>query len=449
MRGKPHWLLAATGGALVVACAALGVFPDLTRHIGSFLLLMALAFSAWGITLWWICSARATDAGDGAHRGRGLASRTVLGLVFGVAVVARVVMLPARPAVSTDVYRYAWEGRVVLHRVNPFAVAPDDSSLVPLRDNSWNRINHRDLVTIYPPVAQAVFALGAWIHRGTTSQKALFCLFDLATMIVLFRALRRRGESGLWSIAYGWNPLVIFETAHSGHLDAMGAFFLVVAIVAVQRGRMLRGALSLGASIASKYLAVVFVPWVVLHGHGSTRSRGRVKFLGLCALFVAVVYVPFAGAGANLISSLRVYSEQWHFNGLPFYLLSHVWGNPTWIRRALGIAAAVAIGVLVRREKSPARFARRAISTVLILTPTLYPWYLIQIAPLLVLDRSRAWLVLMATSFLSYTVWTTYYTTGRWEMSGALLVAEFTPFYGLLLFDAVRSARIAARDRKI
>jgi hypothetical protein len=63
------------------------------------------------------------------------------------------------------------------------ATPPDDSMLVALRDADHARISHRHLATIYPPLAQGVFALAAFVHPGPVVLKIFFSLFNLGTVL--------------------------------------------------------------------------------------------------------------------------------------------------------------------------------------------------------------------------------------------------------------------------
>ena len=63
------------------------------------------------------------------------------------------------PMLSDDVYRYVWDGRVQLEGVHPYRYAPVDPALGTLRDaHVFPRINHPEVPTIYPPLAQSLFA---------------------------------------------------------------------------------------------------------------------------------------------------------------------------------------------------------------------------------------------------------------------------------------------------
>ena len=75
----------------------------------------------------------------------------------GLAVLLRLLVLPLAPALSDDVYRYVYEGGLVLEGGNPYTTAPDEAPL-ELRDENWERINNREIPAAYPPAVQ--YALG-------------------------------------------------------------------------------------------------------------------------------------------------------------------------------------------------------------------------------------------------------------------------------------------------
>ena len=65
----------------------------------------------------------------------------------------------APPFLSTDIYRYVWDGKVQGAGINPFRYIPADRHLAFLRDTGiYPHINRRDSAhTIYPPGAQIIF----------------------------------------------------------------------------------------------------------------------------------------------------------------------------------------------------------------------------------------------------------------------------------------------------
>src|ERR1700723_4650051 len=94
----------------------------------------------------------------------------VLWLIFSVAILLRAYMLLFDPILSSDIYRYVWDGRVQAAGINPYRYFPADQALALLRDGTiFPHINRADTaVTIYPPVAQFFFLIITRIGESVT-----------------------------------------------------------------------------------------------------------------------------------------------------------------------------------------------------------------------------------------------------------------------------------------
>jgi hypothetical protein len=220
-------------------------------------------------------------------------------------------------------------------------------------------------------------------------------------------------------------------------MDSLAIFGVVLAIFLFNRGRNLLGSASMALSFLAKYFSVVLIPFLV------TRRR----YWGGLALFVLVAilgYIPFAGASSKLAASLGVYSRHWEFNSLVFGVMRLFVEDPRAIRIVL-------VGIVVLfafyqsyRQKDLLRYAYLVTGSTLVLSPTVYPWYLCWIVPFLCFYPSRAWLFLTGAVVLSYTVWPYFHDSGVWEVSWVVMLIEYTPFFGLLAYDAAR--RIKAKQ---
>lgn len=425
MRRRETWLLAIDGAALVVTFVVLAASGDLRAHVPRFFAVYGAAFALYLLAVALAMRARPGEA-----------SRAALVTLLVVAALARVVLVPARPSLSDDVYRYVWEGRMVAHGVNPFAHPPDDPSLARYRDAIYQDVGHKSMATIYPPVAQGVFALAAMVHPTPTAQKATFVLFDLATILLLAPLVRARGRPALAVVVYAWNPLVIVEIAHSGHLDAVGIFFLVLGVLLLERGRGPWAALALGASFLAKYLAAVLAPFML--------RRRMLPWLFAAGAVAVLGFVPFAGAGAGLFASAHTYATEWHFNGAVYEAMVSLWPSPERVRLVLALGLVAFVLVEAARRHDIVEFLFRATACGLLLAPTLYPWYVLWLVPWLCITRNRAWRAWILFTLLvvaSYWVWPFSARTGRWALPDAVYAVEYVPFYALLVWDAVRGRR--------
>ena len=359
--------------------------------------------------------------------------------VITAAALFRIILLPATPTLSDDIYRYIWEGRLQIEGVNPYRHAPSDPELIPYRDDVYERINNKELPAIYPPVMQWVFALGALPGRSPLIMKCLFVAADLALIVALGALLRASGLPAARSLIYAWNPLAVMEVAGSGHNDPVALLFLVVCVVCVIGNRRAWSAVLLALSALSKLYPISLLPLFA--------RRLRPAWLLLPPAMMAAAYLPYVSAGESLFRSARQYAERWRSNDSIFAFM--VWcaersGLSPILKRwcdGLGIdslysqphlmareaAALIALGALAwlgwRQWKSgqePSRAIFLFTGLVLVLQPALHPWYLLWILPWLCLYPSPAWLLLTALIPLAYldAAWV------RW--------VEYVPFYALL-----------------
>ena len=103
--------------------------------------------------------------------------RILLGLVLAFAFLFRVAVLGSPVLLSSDLYRYLWDGRVQWAGISPYRYPPAAAELAPLRDDAvYPHINRPTKVTAYPPGAQAVFALVARVAPNSIVAWRLFLL---------------------------------------------------------------------------------------------------------------------------------------------------------------------------------------------------------------------------------------------------------------------------------
>lgn len=127
-----------------------------------------------------------------------------LWLIFGVALALRAALLLVPPHLSTDIYRYVWDGRVQGAGINPDRYMPAAPELAPLRDAAiYPLINRRDYApTIYPPAAQMLFLLANRLSDGLVAMKLVLIAFEAVTAAVVLGFLLRLGGPATRVLAY-------------------------------------------------------------------------------------------------------------------------------------------------------------------------------------------------------------------------------------------------------
>lgn len=382
-----------------------------------------------------------------------------LRLALGAALIFRVVAAFGEPALSDDVYRYVWDGRVQVQGVHPYRHAPDDPTLVELREIDWESINHKEVHTIYPPLSQMLFAALTIVGAGVRGFKLAAGLLDFGVVLALAYLLRALSLPRDRVILYAWNPLAILETAGSGHVEPAGVALVVLAAAWTVADRPFLSAAGLAGSVHIKLLPIVLVP-------GQLRRwpvRATLVFLAV----VVALALPYALTGPAVGGGLFDYAGRWQRNGFFFpailrafetmdltpwlketiaslqsrwgegalpwdWLYRHVW--PPYLARATAATLAVAwiAAVALRRRLDAARESLLVLGGVLLLSPTLHPWYVLWILPFAAALCSRGWLLLAALVPLAY-------LGGDGDVPRWARGVEFIPAVSLMAWDTFRS----------
>jgi hypothetical protein len=377
----PALELAALGAGLTLAMALIGALPVLHQRLGAFQALYAIGFAFLGLALLRMSRYAAVP-------------RTGV-IVLTVALAARVPLLFAAPSLSDDVYRYVWEGTVIAHGGNPYAQAPDDPGLAALRDLEIHpRVNHPELAAIYPPLAEAGFALVAAIAPSVFAFKLWVLLHDLLLVLVLLALLRREGRPPLAAIAYAWNPLVIVEFAGSGHNDPTAMLWLAVAWLLARRHPAL-SALALGAGALVKLVPLVTLPLFLARWPW----RARLTVLGVLVPGLGLFWALTRDAD----SGLAAYWSRWRNNELVFHVLEGGLGFERARFAALAIVGGAILWALWRRRETLAA-SRLVLRMATVVAPVVHPWYLGWTLIAEPLRPSAPWLLFSLTAVLNYGV---------------------------------------------
>ncbi|HLY26469.1 MAG TPA: glycosyltransferase 87 family protein, partial [Aggregatilineales bacterium] len=262
--------------------------------------------------------------------------RSALPLLFGFAIVFNAALLPSIPNLSDDMYRYIWDGRVQASGFNPYRYASDAPELILLRDAEiWARMNRRGATTIYPPGAQLVFAIG-WRLVGDSilAFKILFVCASFICAALLVQLLKRLGQAPERVILFLWGPLLIFEIAHSGHVDALYLPLIVAALLVRAASPADRvewryeGALGIliGLAILVKLYPAILVPplWALRDSQG--KRRWRLAFPLTTLLVTGLGYLLYIAPGVNTLGFLARYTQEF-FNIGPLPLALNHWSE--------------------------------------------------------------------------------------------------------------------------
>src|SRR5215470_14434860 len=337
MRGFGGLTALAALGALSAAIYA-GALPAAARlrvdPLAAHAVLFVLYLAAWLVS------------------GRLLPTKTALAVVLGFGLLFRTLMLPTPVYLSSDLFRYLWDGRVQLAGVNPYRYPPSAFELAHLRDGEihpW--INRPAARTIYPPAAQWLFALAAALApRSIVGWRLLLLVFEVATVAMLVRLLKRLGAPPTAVIMYAWSPLVVFEGVQAGHIEVAMITLVLLALLLRQTGSSVLAGASLGLAILMKlYPAVLLPAWW---------RRDDWRFPATTAAIIGLGYLPYVAVlGAGALGFLPEYlaSPEDHNIGLRA-LLTHPFGFTGEVARGVAMALlfvtmAVALVIIGQRAR--------------------------------------------------------------------------------------------------
>ncbi len=378
----------------------------------------------------------------------------VSGLLF------RLVLIPANPALSDDIYRYLWDGKISSAGINPYRYPPAAEELGSYRDSEiYPSIRHPEIVTVYPPAAQVIFFLNATVGKTLLSWKILLLLSEILLIMVMIKMIDYFQIPRLRLGIFVLNPLLIIETYHSGHLDMIGILFLIAGIWYFYLNRQSKTVFLLCLAVLTKFMSVLMILPMLFKNFWK-------KSLGML-IIIALTVIPLIMYGPIPVAGLISYINLPPFNAGLHYLVTaglHLFGirqellfildidggtvqfytGPDCYYRILALfVMIVVITDQLRKLHRTCDFHGinyiQAVfvitSALLLIMPVLQPWHLIWILPLLVFIPKWSWILLTLLVQAAYIAQIEFTATGTREISDLIWLVEYIPFYGLLLWE--------------
>jgi len=381
--------------------------------------------------------------------------------VIGIGIILRVLMLFTAPILEDDYFRYLWDGAVTANAINPYTYSPQEilegtdipTELTELAEESGDiihNINHPEVRTIYPPIAQAFFALSYWLDSWSLiTWKLILIIFDLATLSLIFNALGILKLPSSYLIIYWWNPLLLKEIFNSGHLDVLVFPFVLSAIIMASQNRYIRSTLTLIIGMGIKLWPAFLLP-VILRPIIS-KPKKLLGTLVLAVISIGILFLPVYFSGLDQSSGFIAYSQSWQNNDSVFRMLIYIselgldlLGYQTFHKYTAArflmvalIAVWIAFVTLGKTFKNEDLFKKSLfiIAFVFLISPTQFPWYATWLIPFLAIKPRFSLLLLTALLPLYYL---RYYFEPRGEIeifTNVVVWVEFVPVWILLIWE--------------
>lgn len=323
-----------------------------------------------------------------------------------VGVLVRLLLLFTEPYTSNDVSRYLFDGLIALHGFDPYSTPHNHPELASLRELWAPPDEHAKYVTLYPPLALSLFSLAAsfgslkaiWVWKFIT-------LF--ASLIVLwlgFKVLERADKIQNLPLLV-LSPLLILEAGSGLHLDIVTAAAVLAAVYNWQSKNIALVGVFIGIGGLLKILPMVLLlPFFIMLNHWQPRIRLLVTALGVWLSG----YLIFFLIGYKPIGSLAVFFEKWRSGSAFFLWLEPLLNQPEMLFLAVSftVLGFVAIAAYLWREKlkidsvenvksaknrelridnSMLLAMQLSMALPLLVSPVIFPWYLLPIVCLLAL----------------------------------------------------------------
>jgi hypothetical protein len=256
-------------------------------------------------------------------------------------------------------------------------------------------------------------------------------VFDLVTLALLPSLLRALSLPTGLALVYGWNPLLVTETA-AGRLETIPLFFLLLAFRLLREKRLSTSAVVYGASLAGPPFFWATLPVAA----GVLGSR-----LVLSLLVGAVAWVPLAATtpwadlmgwppatsvGGSLMPAAEALARLFVTREpLAVYALCAV----------IWLVVALARAMKLERGSSAPLDALVLLGLFLFLSPEVLPWAYLPIAGLAAFSANPGWIVATATAPLTYLA----LREGSWSFW--LAFAQYFPVYASLVFVSLGTKR--------
>jgi alpha-1,6-mannosyltransferase len=452
---KSNFIIGLSGILLLIGFSLIAyISPDFSESIPEVqkpvLLLVAILVFSGALYLFTVFKTPKTDL-----------RKNQLIWVIGIGIILRVLMLFTAPILEDDYFRYLWDGAVTANAISPYTYSPQEvlegadippelSELANESGDIIHGINHPEIRTIYPPIAQAFFALSYWLDSwNLISWKLILIIFDLATLSLILNALGILKLPSSFLIIYWWNPLLLKEIFNSGHLDVLAFPFVLSALIMASQNRHIRSTLTLIIAVGIKLWPAFLLP-VILRPIIS-KPKKLLSALVVAAISIGILFLPIYLSGLDHSSGLIAYGQSWQNNDSAFRILIFIselglnlLGYETFHKYTVArflVIALIAIWIayitLGKTFKNDDLFKKSLliVAFVFLISPAQFPWYYTWLIPFLAIKPRFSLLSLTALLPLYYLQ---YYFEPRGEIeifTKVIVWIEFVPVWILLIWE--------------
>ncbi|MDH5647711.1 MAG: glycosyltransferase 87 family protein, partial [Candidatus Heimdallarchaeota archaeon] len=373
--------------------------------------------------------------------------------IWFISILLRILQLFYPVGLSDDIYRYIWNGEMHKQGINPYTTSPNDPKVDNLYQPWWTQINHPNITSPYPPVAQFIFSLLAVdnlsISQNILLYQVVIILFDLGVIRLLNKILQHLQMPSHRIIIYAYSPLVIFEFAGNAHIDVIAIFFTFLSYYFILKKHKTISAICITIAILIKILPILLL--LILFRYYQIKDF-------LISFIVTILFIiPYIEDPISVLvpDGLIIFSRYFRFNE-SIYRIFH-WISIELFQDEIIARYIFAFGIIlissiifkqaVMEDYTIVRQSYWLIFLVFLISPDIQPWYIIWIIPLFSVYIDNSGLIWSITVLFSYFIYLEYDSSGIWIENPLILLIEYTPVY-LLLLNRINTTRIRNKSNE-
>lgn len=357
-----------------------------------------------------------------------------------IGILVRIILLFSLPNLSEDCYRFIWDGRLIINGLNPFDQLPSyyiENKILPeiLTPTLYESLNSKIYFTIYPPIAQGIFAIACWIFPKSilgsiVIMKLILLVAEIGSILLIIKLLQKLKLPEKNVLLYSLNPLVIIEIVGNVHFEGLLLFFLLLSLWLLVKLNWVGSAIMMAFAIASKLIPLIFLPFLIAK-LGLKKNIFYFLILGitLLILFSLLLNSLFIN---HFGESLNLYFQQFEFNASVYYIARWIGYQIEGHNLIVSIGPVLAILTflsiitlaLQKRKEDLCDLPKSwlfTISIYLLFATTVHPWYLTLLVALSVFTKWRYAMIWSGVVILSYS----HYWHDVFKENYGLIVIEY------------------------
>lgn len=331
------------------------------------------------------------------------------------------VAIPFFPNLSDDIYRFIWDGYSSLGGINPYTYLPSEivGNYEGLSQELYNQLNSQQYYSIYPTVSQLFFSIVPLCTDDLFVQaillKLIYFSFHCLGAWYIYKLFIDKKWNTSNLLFYYANPLVIMEGIGNLHAEINMVSALFIAAYFWNRKHDWTAAIWFSIAVFIKLIPILLLSYFIFRSKKQRYKRYLLKSIWIsCILAIPMIYGTVTG---GFLNSIDLYFRKFEFNASLYYILRWLglqisgYNLIKYLGPGLLLIFIIVNTNYLNKNKKTDSFQDFITSAIFILTTyllfstTIHPWYLIGLIGLSVfLPKAYIflWSFLITLTYINY-----------------------------------------------